>query len=68
MRKEKDFNISDRIALCWHTDSAELQTALEENKAYISEQVLAVQTSDVCSVGKTEEIEGQAIVFDAKVA
>ncbi|MBO7097098.1 MAG: isoleucine--tRNA ligase, partial [Alphaproteobacteria bacterium] len=30
MRKEKDFNISDRIALCWHTDSAELQTALEE--------------------------------------
>ena len=68
MRKEKDFNISDRICLCWHTDSTELQKALEENKTYISEQVLAVQTSNDCHGGKTEEIDGQAIIFDAKVA
>ncbi|HCU58622.1 MAG TPA: hypothetical protein DIC64_01435, partial [Alphaproteobacteria bacterium] len=68
LRKEKDFNISDRIALCWHTDSAELSKALEENKSYIAEQVLAVQTSDVCPSGTTETIEGQNIIFDAKIA
>ena len=68
LRKEKDFNISDRIHLCWHTESAELAQALEENKSYISEQVLAVQTTTSCTAGKTDEIEGQAIMFDAKVA
>jgi len=68
LRKEKDFNISDRICLCWHTESAELAQALEENKSYISEQVLAVQTTTSCPTGKTDEIEGQVITFDAKVA
>lgn len=68
LRKEKDFNISDRIELCWKTESAELAKALEENGAYISQQVLAVKTHNTCTNGKTDEIEGQPITFDAKVA
>ena len=68
LRKEKDFNISDRIELCWKTESAELAKALEENGAYISQQVLAVKTLNTCADGKTDEIEGQTIIFDAKVA
>ncbi len=68
LRKEKDFNISDRIELCWQTENAELAQALEENKSYISEQVLAVQTSDVCTSGTKDTIEGQNIIFDAIVA
>ena len=68
LRKQKDFNISDRIALCWQTTSVELQTALKENAAYIAEQVLAVQTSDVCENGTRDTIDGQEIVFDVVVA
>ncbi|MBO4284698.1 MAG: isoleucine--tRNA ligase [Alphaproteobacteria bacterium] len=68
LRKQKDFNISDRVALCWQTDSVELQTALKENAAYIAEQVLAVQTSDVCQDGTKDTIDGQDIVFDVVVA
>lgn len=68
LRKEKDFNISDRIELCWQTENAELAQALEENKSYISEQVLAVKTQSSCTGGTTDVIEGQNITFDAKVA
>ena len=68
LRKQKDFNISDRITLCWQTNSVELQTALKENAAYIAEQVLAVQTSDVCQDGTKDTIDGQDIVFDVVVA
>jgi len=68
LRKQKDFNISDRVALCWQTTSVELQTALKENAAYIAEQVLAVQTSDVCKDGTKDTIDGQDIVFDVVVA
>lgn len=68
LRKQKDFNISDRIKLCWQTTSVELQTALKENAAYIAEQVLAIQTSDVCENGTRDTIDGQEIVFDVVVA
>lgn len=68
MRKDKDFNISDRIVLCWQTDDAELAQALNENKAYIAEQVLAVEVADSCADGVSDKIEGKAVRFDAKVA
>lgn len=68
LRKDKDFNISDRIALCWQTDDAELAQALNENKAYIAEQVLAVEVADHCQDGAKDKIEGKSIMFDAKVA
>lgn len=68
LRKDKDFNISDRIALCWNTSDKELAQALNENKAYIAEQVLAVKIDETCQSGTTDNIEGKTITFDAKVA
>lgn len=67
LRKDKDFNISDRIELCYATDDAELNKALDENKAYVAEQVLAVKVSSSCAGGTKADIEGAEIVFDAKV-
>ena len=68
LRKDKDFNISDRIELCWQTSNPELAKALDENKAYIAEQVLAVKFGDSCTGGTTADIEGASVSFDAKVA
>ncbi len=67
LRKDKDFNISDRIELCYATSDAELAKALEENKAYVAEQVLAVKVSNTCATGTEADIEGASITFDAKV-
>lgn len=68
LRKDKDFNISDRIELCWQTSNPELSKALEENKAYIAEQVLAVKVDNACAGGTIADIDGAQINFDAKVA
>ena len=68
LRKDKDFNISDRIELCWSTSSNELAKAIEENKAYIAEQVLAVKVENGCQDGTSADIDGAVINFDAKVA
>lgn len=68
LRKDKDFNISDRIELCWQTSDNELAQALEENREYISEQVLAVKFGSGCAGGTKADIEGKDICFDAKVA
>ena len=68
LRKDKDFNISDRIELCYNTDNQELAKALEENKSYIAEQVLAVKVENTTNVGTKGDIEGISIYFDAKVA
>ncbi len=67
LRKDKDFNISDRIELCYRTTDAELALALKENKAYVAEQVLAVKLKDDCSEGTESDIEGMKIVFNARV-
>ena len=68
LRKDKDFNISDRIELNYATADSELAQALEENKDYISEQVLAVKFANGCTDGTKADIEGRDICFDAKVA
>ena len=69
LRKDKDFNISDRIELCYTTQDAELAKALKENEQYIAEQVLAVKVLPNCSAGGTSgEIDGAEVIFDAKVA
>ena len=68
LRKDKDFNISDRIELSYKTTDAELAQALEENKDYVAEQVLAVKFNNDCSEGTQADIEGKSICFDAKVA
>ena len=68
LRKDKDFNISDRIELSYATENSELALALRENKDYISEQVLAVKVVEHCSEGTKAEIDGVELCFDAKVA
>ncbi|MBQ7304536.1 MAG: class I tRNA ligase family protein, partial [Alphaproteobacteria bacterium] len=68
LRKDKDFNISDRIELSWHTNDTELAQALNENQKYIAEQVLAVKVNSNCVTGTKENIDGKEILFDAKVA
>lgn len=68
LRKDKDFNISDRIELCYSTSSDELALALKENESYIAEQVLAVKVNNACTDGQKADIEGAEIAFDAKVA
>ncbi|MBE6444888.1 MAG: isoleucine--tRNA ligase [Alphaproteobacteria bacterium] len=68
LRKDKDFNISDRIELSWNTSDSELAKALDENKDYIADQVLAVKLNDTCQGGTTADIDGSVISFDAKVA
>ena len=68
LRKDKDFNISDRIVLSWQTSDAELSQALKENEAYIAEQVLAVKVEQTAASGTSETIEGKPIIFDAEVA
>lgn len=68
LRKDKDFNISDRIELSYQTDNKELALALEENKTYVAEQVLAVKFNNACENGTQADIEGASICFDAKVA
>lgn len=68
LRKDKDFNISDRIELCWQTENPELAKALAENNAYIAEQVLAVKVDNGCSGGAEADIDGASVCFDARVA
>ena len=68
LRKDKDFNISDRIELCYSTKDSELAKALKENQNYIAEQVLAVKVMPDCSGGTEGEIEGISVAYDAKVA
>ena len=68
LRKDKDFNISDRIELCYSTNSDELALALKENENYIAEQVLAVKVCASCVDGQKADIEGLSVSFDAKVA
>ena len=68
LRKDKDFNISDRIELSYTTDDKELALALSENKDYIAEQVLAIKVNNTCASGTSGDIEGAKICYDAKVA
>lgn len=67
LRKDKDFNISDRIELCYEAKDAELAEALKENESYIAEQVLATKVCNTCSRGTEGDIEGYRVVYDATV-
>lgn len=68
LRKDKNFNISDRIVLNWHTADENLAVALKENENYIAEQVLAVKVTSSCQQGTLADIDGVKICFDAEVA
>ena len=68
LRKDKDFNVSDRIELSYSTSNSELLMALDENKSYIAEQVLAIKVNNSCENGTKDVIEGADICYDAKIA
>ncbi|MCQ2734785.1 MAG: isoleucine--tRNA ligase [Alphaproteobacteria bacterium] len=68
LRKDKDFDISDRIELSYQTADTELAKALSENEKYIAEQVLATKVLPNCVAGTEGEIDGIAVTYDAKVA
>ena len=70
LRKEKDFDISDRIKLCWQTEDETLREALRENEDYIKSQVLVPSSEkvvEICAGGTKGEIEGVVLNFDVEV-
>ena len=69
LRKDKDFKVSDRIELTYHTPNPNLQKAIETHKPYIADQVLATSIAIAKSESNatSSEIEGAPITFDAKV-
>jgi isoleucyl-tRNA synthetase len=64
LRKDKDFDVSDRISLIWTSTSDEVKQALAEHKDYICDQVLATSFEQVQNSGKTEELGEATITFD----
>ena len=69
-RKEKDFDVSDRIKLFYHSDSTLVNDAIAEHQKYIQEQVLAVELSVSSDLthAKTEELGDSVISFDIQKA
>ena len=64
-RKEKNLDISDRITLCWKSDSALIQESIAEHKSYIMDQVLATNLSEDLPAGyATEELGDSQISFE----
>lgn len=68
-RKDKNFDVSDRISLVYQTDSDEIKQALQEHKDYIMEQVLAIRF-DVSETPfeKSEELGNSTLTFDIQKA
>ncbi|MBO7244387.1 MAG: isoleucine--tRNA ligase [Alphaproteobacteria bacterium] len=65
LRKEKGFDVSDRIQLTFATDSALVKEALAEHESYIKDQVLAVEIKESTdSLLKQEELGDSTISFD----
>ena len=64
LRKDKDFDVSDRISLIWTSTSDEVKQALTEHKDYICDQVLATSFEQSQNSGKTEELGEATINFD----
>lgn len=65
LRKEKGFDVSDRIQLTYTTDSSLVKESIAEHEAYIKDQVLAVEIKESTdSLFKQEELGDSNISFD----
>ena len=63
-RKDSGFDVSDRIKVAYASENQTVLDALKENKAYISEQVLAVSFEKQADVaGDTEDIGDATVTF-----
>lgn len=67
LRKDNDFNISDRIDLSFNTKDIELEKAILDNKQYIAEQVLANSVKASETAENRASIEGAEIAVEIKV-
>lgn len=65
-RKDKNFDISDRISLYFVTSSALVQAAVREHQKYICEQVLATELTqkDNLKNAATEELGDSTVSFE----
>ncbi len=63
LRKDKGFDVSDRITLTWTSESALVKEAFKEHAAYIAEQVLATSFTEGSGVDKTEELGDGQVSF-----
>ncbi len=69
MRKDKDFDVSDRISLVYQTTSEQIKQALSEHKTYMMDQVLAIRFDESDKpFEKSEELGDSAITFDIQKA
>lgn len=63
-RKDSGFDVSDRITVAYTSGDETVLAALRENKAYISEQVLATAFDEQKGLtGDTEEVGDAAVTF-----
>ncbi len=68
-RKDSGFDVSDRIKVAYATDNSIVPEALNEHKAYICEQVLAVAFDKVETLsGDTEDVGGEKVTFTVEKA
>ncbi len=63
LRKDKGFDVSDRITLTWTSDSTLVKEAFKEHAAYIAEQVLATTFVEGAGSDKTEELGDRQVSF-----
>ncbi len=65
LRKEKGFDVSDRIMLSYETASSLVKEAIIEHETYIKDQVLAIEIKPSSgSLYKMEELGDSSISFD----
>lgn len=65
LRKEKGFDVSDRITLSYTTDSSLVKEAIAEHENYIKDQVLAIEINPSTNVlYKAEELGDSTVSFD----
>ncbi len=65
LRKEKGFDVSDRITLSYTTDSSLVKEAIAEHENYIKDQVLAIEINPSVNVlYKAEELGDSTVSFD----
>ena len=65
LRKEKSFDVSDRITLSYNTTSSLVKEAIGEHENYIKDQVLAVEIKPATeNLFKVEELGDSSISFD----
>lgn len=67
MRKEKQFNVTDRIRIQYHTDSEKILDALKNKNEYIKNETLAVEIEKLSNMNDTESVEIDNEILNLKL-